>query len=238
MQTLTVSVDFQRAVKVVEDVRARALNLAPVMARVPSIVRTGPGGFATQIAARTFEDLQGGLHPWVEQSFTGGAFPPAAQEREQVLWNAALGGAGSITRYDGRSATIGVDDLQVREISASIGNGIVSEDPYFGPVTGNFGERTTPIIVHPSKPAVHNRRSAAITRRRRQERTLREDKAARIFIGLTYGVWFTIDRFAEGILLPPKPIGISAQTYAAARSAIASYIVGTVDWQKIDAGRA
>lgn len=225
-------------IPVLPEIAERAYRQPGFWAGMAPVIRQGPGSLGEQIEQRTFEDLKGQSHPWIEPDYARGiGLPAAAVARENVLWDAALGrGPGAITRSNDRNVTVGVNDNGVRVQSAAIGNSIVSSADYFGFVTGEFGERAAPARAKPGKGVRHTGRRVRTTPVERdvtldpgfKENFSRvtSDSAMWWFLGFTFKVWLSEAQLAAGVLTPPKRIGPSARMIDRIRRELAAFIAG------------
>lgn len=180
---------------------------------VASVIRTGPGSLEEQINRRTFIDESGTGHPWVEPRYVRGSLPEPALARERILWDAALGRSGAaITRIEPNRVAISVDERQVGQSAAGLGNRIVSSVPYFNFVTGGFNARRSSALAQPVKPS-------------RSMRTFPQAKFAMWwFLGLTYGLWLSDAALKRGIPTPPKNLGITPVVRKRALDNVLRYI--------------
>lgn len=194
----------------------RLSDLTPACAEFPEIVRHGAGSFAQQIAGRTFLGPAGEAVPWTEPAYAVGPMPSRARDLENVMWNAVLGGPGAVTRIVPNGAVVGVSDVTVRQLSASIGNGIVSTAPYFGFVTGGLeNPRRIPAIARGVK-------RAKTTRNYKKEK---QRYAMWWFLGLTWGFWMSDAQWQAGVSTPPKNLGVGKDVRRRLREVIRNYVI-------------
>ena len=159
--------------------------------------RMGKGGLSTQIARRTHFEPGGGERPWQEPRIRGQALQPDPRH-EAIFWNAALGkSAASFQTVGENRVQIGVRDEVVRQQSAALGNGIVSTADYFPFVTGGFGTRTTPARAKAVKPS------------KSRARFPQAKYAMFWYIALQHKIWLNPRELAEGVLTPPKGLGLN-----------------------------
>lgn len=216
-------------------IEERMRNLQPWAQGLPEIIRRGEGSLEQQIQTRTYLDLEGGATAWREPAYATGAQPEAARRSEAVMFDAVLAqGPGSITRINQAGCEIGVNDLVVRQLSATLpnANGIVSTASYFGFVTGDFTERTTDGLaraVKPTRPASARRKGVRGSGSgvRPQNITAVSAKLAMYwFLGLNYGYWPTEAELTGGIPTPPKNMGISRKVVERATTALFDHLLG------------
>lgn len=186
------------------------------------IRRSAPGSYAQQIAARELWSWQGGKSKWGEAEYVRGiSLPPAAQAREDVIWDALLGGPGSFTRTGKDFAELGVYDQTVKLRSTALGNNLpVPDSVSYAPfVTGGIGVKPLS-LSRMAKPAKAANRSKVKTGKTwsgikltSAERKIigsaseySKSYAMWWFLGFTFHYWPTDQQMKSGIMVPPKRV--------------------------------
>lgn len=230
---LAVSLDITGAQTLKRQLEERSRDLSSVMKLAPSLIRKGPGSIAAQIAARAYFAEDGSVRPWQQPSGIPASSHPRVLAGEEIMWRAARGeSAAGVTRTGALFAAVGVNDLLVRQEAARLGNQIVSSADYFGFVTGNFSERTSPAAAQPSKPIARlpgQRRRSPSGRASPKPQNLAAytvQYAMWWFLGYTYGIWLTEGQLRAGVMTPPKNIGWNPILIERIRDQVADYIVG------------
>lgn len=173
------------------------------MSKVPDMVRFGPGSYQEQIESRTEISARGGARvPWVEPAYNEtSSLPPEAQRREQMIWDAALGGPGSVTQTGKDYAEWGIDDSVVKARSTAIGNQlpVPPSVSYAAFVTGGIGVADNKL----SRYAI----AAKPAKTKRKHKDDRFNKAMYWFLRLTYGYRMKSSELTRGLFTPRKRIG-------------------------------
>ncbi len=176
-------------------------DLSSVMAQVPEMVRRGPGSYTQQIGDRAHHTPAGGIVPWIEPPYVEGDPPPEALAREQMIWDAALGGPGSLTNSGRDFAELGIDDTTVKARSTAIGNKlpVPPSVSYAAFVTGGIGvaDNGMPRFAVAAKPA----------KTRRKFKDEKKSKAMYWFLRLAFGYNMSSRDYTGGVYTPPKRIG-------------------------------
>ena len=196
-----------------------AREYAPVMAQVPIILRTGPGSYSEQIAGRYHHDNNGAIVPWVEPAYNlADTPPPDALQRERVIWDAALGGPGSITNSGNDWAEVGIDDVTVKARSTAIGNQlpVPSDVSYAAFVTGGIGvaDNRLPRFAVARKPA----------KTKRKFKSEKMQTAMYWFLKLAFGYVMTDRDYRSGVFTPRKRIGWNPVVMRRVLDAFSRYI--------------
>lgn len=203
-------VDVKRGI--LKEFERRTKDTLPIMRKVPDIMRFGAGSLEQQIRSRTHIAPNGAMIRWKEPDYVRGGISRRAVALERVMFDAVLGrSTGGFTKVKRREVEIGVDDAVIRARSASLGNKIVSNTSYFGFVTGNFQQRTTPAKPVPTKK-VRSRGGRG-----------HMQWAMFWFIFLNYGVWLSESEFGA-IQIPPKNMGVNPIMLRRISNAVGKYL--------------
>jgi len=196
------------------------------MQQVPGIIRFGPGSYSEQIAGRYHHDANGAIAPWAEPGYNLGDTPPAdALEREQVIWDAALGGQGSITNSGPDWAEVGIDDVTVKARSTAIGNQlpVPSDVSYAAFVTGGIGvaDNRLPRFAVARKPA----------KTKRKFKSEKMQTAMYWFLKLAFGYVMTERDYRSGIFTPRKRIGWNPVLFDRVRKMVFDWVTTSTGGQ-------
>jgi hypothetical protein len=192
----------------------RTKSTSTITKEFPRMMRFGPGSLDEQIRQRTHFTPAGGRVPWQEPAYASGrATFNVVDLLEDIMWEAARGGPGSITRSTPFSATVGVDDRIIRARSAELGNQIVSNAEYFGFVTGDFQERTSPAAAKPSKPTKSGKGVFPF------------NTAMYWFLKLQFRHVASASELESGLMVPPKNMGVNPVMIARLATMAMQYIM-------------
>jgi hypothetical protein len=110
--------------------------------------------------------------------------------------------------------------LRSRLLSALKGNLVVSQSPYFSFVTGGLGKnsRTRAARAIPTKLAKLKRKGVL-------NKTPQARYAMYWFLHMNYGYDMRESEASGGVLVPPKPIGVSPEMEARIQRALRFYFV-------------
>lgn len=172
------------------------------MSQVPQLVRFGPGSYQEQIESRMEITSGGARVPWVEPAYNEtSSLPPEAQRREQMIWDAAMGGPGAVTQTGKDYAEWGIDDSVVKARSTAIGNQlpVPPSVSYAAFVTGGIGVADNKL----SRYAI----AAKPAKTKRKHKDDRFNKAMYWFLRLTYGYRMKSSELTRGLFTPRKRIG-------------------------------
>lgn len=175
-------------------------DFAPEWKRTIDLIRTGPGGYSSQIQARAHYGVDGAISPWVDPAYTMGRFPEEARAREGVIWSAALGGIGGGEASGDKWCEVWIDDDQVKAESTLLGNKLPVPPgvSYAAFVTGGIALKNLAMkrAAIPAKPSL-----------RKKPKKLKERYAMYWFLRLAYGYTMSDDEARDGLYTPPKRIG-------------------------------
>lgn len=154
---------------------SRAANPRPVVEQFPAIMRQRS---AEEMAAQAWFAPDGSIRPWAPRVPFGNKVAPGGLLNDTGAYQAALqGGAGSITRVDDTSATIGVDGSAFPYAAVHRGGGDASNID------------TSPVKIFPKKLSSGSRGGWAMF----------------WALGLRFGVWLSKATLERGITIPRRP---------------------------------
>ena len=154
---------------------ARAANLRPVLEQFPVIMRQR---VAEEFVSESWFAPDGSIRPWPARVPFGNRVPKGGLLYETGGYQGALqGGAGSITRVDDTSATVGVDGGAFPYAVFHRGGGDASN------------LNLAPLIIKPKRIASGTRGGWAMF----------------WALGLRFGVWLSKATLEKGLTLPRRP---------------------------------